>query len=181
MHSEPLVPSWHEFQNSVAVENRLCGIPELHGRWCELFRTTPKRCMNVELWRLVGCSLSVLHWCCVRGCAGPSGACPLNVFQLWTTFCRAALTLHHTPTSLSTGVDCCELTHVRTSHYELLRWTKFPVLLPLHINLSSEWHLTDFPTHSVACYAYYKSCFLTKSSILDHHRSCPYWICVVDM
>jgi hypothetical protein len=70
--------------------------------------------MNVDL-LLVGCSQSVLRWCCVLGCAGPSGACPLNIFQLCTTYCRAALSLHYTRTSLSTGVDCCAV-HMFAHH-----------------------------------------------------------------
>jgi hypothetical protein len=173
-HSEPLVPSWHEFQNAVAVKKRAFAVSQscTDGVASDSGRHQSGVNVNCGGWSVVRSRFF-------------AGAASLDVpdraarvrwkFSNCTTFCRAALSLHHTHTSLSTGVDCCGV-HMFAHHYRLLHWTKFPVLLPLHINLSSEWHLTDFPARSVACYPYYKSCFLPKCSILDRHRSYPYFV-----
>jgi hypothetical protein len=61
-------------------------------------------------------------------------------------------------------------------YYELLHRTKFPMLLPVHINISSESNLTVVP--SIVCHPYCKCYFLPKNKMFTagHHT---YWTCLV--
>lgn len=104
------VPSWH---TSPKFPSRYKTGLLLHPRaaWTVLraVRTTPVRCMNVELW-LVGFSESVMRWCCVIDVldrAVWSSAC-VSVEHFPTLHHFLSLVIffiHRSRTSLSTGVD----------------------------------------------------------------------------
>ena len=55
-------------------------------------------------------------------------------------------------------------------HRNVLTGIKFPISLPLHINLSHTMHLIDTPAPSVAYRINYKRYRLPKNELLDLHK-----------
>jgi hypothetical protein len=73
------------------------------------------------------------------------------------------------------------LTIIIQLHYELLHGTKFPVSLPLQINLYPKQHLTDWLDSHVICYILRRLhvSLLHKIKWLTRKGNLAFWMCFV--
>jgi hypothetical protein len=134
--------------------------------WCTSRRCLHGQCSAVELW-LVGlrnqfCHQSALHLSlsCRTDWCDHHRSYPFDHFR----------TLHHYTVTMPSPYTCItwrqRISSVKTKSYNrLLDGTKFQTSLTLHINLSPEWHPTDWLI-LVPSYPNCKCCLLSISKVL---------------